>query len=450
MAAFVVPEAPAERRLPAPLWWTVLSGVLLLVIFAGYTVWAGVWTTAGVYLEDFRSYVATGKAVRAGTPLYEPGVSHLPTIGGTFKYTPFAAGLFVPLTAVPKLLLPLLALLVNLFSLLAVIWISLGSLGCARDAGRLAATAALTALSLPLQPVLMNFTVGQVNLLLLLLVLADLTGRNRWWTGAGVGLAAAIKLTPAIFVVYLLLTRRFKAAAVAVATFAATVLAGFAALPRDSAAFWAANLADPSRITGDSDATAPENQSIRGALARILDIPDVPPQIWIPAAALVALPAFWIAYRAHRNGRELLAVSTIGALMVLVTPWTWTHYWVWFIPFFAMAACTAHKARHWWPAAALTATYLLLFPWQVGTGRNNIPLVGLVVLPEDHPGQAPAHALYVALALALLLLAAIRPSWLDPQRNPATRGNHHDGGPGASPRRGRGGGAPPPNRQPPR
>ncbi len=431
MAAVVVPVAPAGRRLPAPLWWTVSSGVLLLVIFAGYTVWAGVWTTAGVYLEDFRSYVATGKAVRAGLPLYEQGVSHLPTIGGTFKYTPFAAGLFVPLTVVPKLLLPLLALLVNLFSLLAVVWISLGSLGYARDNGRLAATAALTALALPLQPVLMNFTVGQVNLFLLLLVLADLTGRNRWWTGAGVGLAAAIKLTPAIFVLYLLLTRRFKAAAMAIATFAATVLAGFIALPRDSAAFWAANLADPSRITGDSDATSPENQSIRGALARLLDIPDVAGPTWIPVAALIAFATFWIAYRAHRNGQDLLAVSVTGALMVLVTPWTWTHYWVWFIPFFVMAACAAHNARHWWPAATLTATYLLLFSWQVGTGRNNIPLVGLAVLPENHPpkAQAAAHALYVALALALLLIAALRPTWL----SLATKGNHHDGGPGASP-----------------
>ncbi len=416
MAKVVLPVSPVERKLPAPTWWTILAGALLLVVFAGYTVWAGVWTTAGVYLEDFRSYVATGKAVRAGTPLYEQGVSHLPTIGGTFKYTPFAAGLFVPLTLIPKLLLPLFALLVNLFSLLAVIWICLGSLGYARDNGRIAATAALTALALPLQPVLMNFTAGQVNLILLLLVLADLTGRNRWWTGAGVGLAAAIKLTPAIFVVYLLLTRRFKAAAVSVATFAATVLAGFIALPRDSAAFWAANIADPSRITGDSDATAPENQSIRGALARILDIPDVSGPIWIPIAAAVAAAAFWIALRAHRNNQELLAVSVIGALMVLVTPWTWTHYWVWFIPFFAMAACAAHNARTWYPAAALTATYLLLFPWQVGTGRKDIPLVGLVVLPENYapPAQAAAHALYVVLGLALLLLAGVRPTWLSP------------------------------------
>ncbi|WP_326958895.1 glycosyltransferase 87 family protein [Amycolatopsis sp. NBC_01286] len=418
MSTVVVPEAPVERRLPAPLWWSVLSGLLLLVVFAGYTVWAGIWTSTGIYLEDFKSYVATGQAVRAGAPLYEPGVSHLPTIGGTFKYTPFAAGVFVALTLVPKLLLPMLALLVNLFSLLAVVWISLGQQGYARDHGRVAATAALTALALPLQPVLMNFTAGQVNLVLLVLVLADLTGRNRWWTGVGVGVAAGIKLIPGIFVIYLLATRRFRAAAVAVGAFAVTALAGFVALPGDSKAFWAANLADPSRITGDSDAMSPENQSIRGALARLLGIADVPGPIWIPVAGVVALAALWIAVRAHREGRELLAVSVIGATMVLVTPWTWTHYWVWFIPFFAMAAGGALRSRTWWPAAILTVTYLLTFAWKVGAGRSNVPLVGLVILPENYPpaAQALAHTLYVLMALALLALAAARPAWLNPSK----------------------------------
>ncbi|WP_086863430.1 glycosyltransferase 87 family protein, partial [Amycolatopsis lexingtonensis] len=436
MAAIVESEAPVERRLPAPLWWTVLSGALLLVVLAGYTVWAGVWAKAGVYLEDFRVYVAAGQALRDGAPLYEPGVAHLPTIAGTLKYPPFAAEVFLPMTVVPKLLLPLTAVLVNLFSLLVVVWVALGRQGYAADHGRVAATAALTALALPMQPVLLNFTVGQVNLVLLMLVLVDLTGRDRWWTGAGVGLAAGIKLMPVIFVVYLLVARRFRAAAVAVGAFGLTVLAGFAAVPGEAAKFWAANLADPSRVTGSSDAMASENQSIRGAMARLLGIADVPGVIWIPVAAVVALAALWIAVRAHRAGRELLAVSVVGVLMVLATPWTWTHYWVWFVPFFVMAACGALRARSWWPAAILTATYLLLFPWQVGTGRNDIPLVGLVVLPQNHPplAQAAAHTLYVALAFALLLLAALHPTWLDPtasrQRNATTR----DGGPGASPR----------------
>lgn len=419
MPALAVAEPPAtvvERRLPAPLWWSVLSGVSLLAAIVVYWVWVGVSKSAGVYLEDFRSYVATGQAVRAGAPLYEPGVSHLPTIGGTFKYTPFAAGLFVPLTLVPKLALPALAMLVNLSALLAVIWVSLGRQGYARDRGRYAATAALTALCLGLQPVLMNFRAGQINLVLLMLVLLDLSGRGRRWTGVGIGLAAGIKLIPGIFVVYLLVTRRFKAAGVAVGTFVVTAVAGFIAMPEDSKAFWAANLADPSRITGDSDASSSENQSVRGAIARLIGVADVPGAIWIPVAVAVAAAAFWIAVRAHRQGRELLAVSVVGATMVLVTPWTWTHYWVWFIPFFVMAACGALRSRSWIPAALVTAAYLLVFAWRVGSGRGDTAMLGLVLLPEDFPSslQALTHALYVALALGLLVLAALRPAWLCP------------------------------------
>ncbi|WP_206789075.1 glycosyltransferase 87 family protein [Amycolatopsis sp. MtRt-6] len=416
MAANVVCDAPVERRLPAPLWWVVSSGVLLLMVFAGYTTWSGVWAKTGVHLEDFRTYLAAGQALRDGAPLYEPGAARLPTIAGTFKYPPFAAEVFLPLTLLPKVLLPLVAVLVNLFALVLVVWVALGRQGYAADHGRVAATAALSALALPMQPVLLNFTVGQVNLLLLLLILLDLTGRDRWWTGAGVGVAAGIKLMPAVFVLYLLAARRFRAAAVAVGAFGLTVAAGFAALPAESAKFWAASVVDPARITGSTDALAPENQSIRGALARALNIPDVPSRIWIPVAAAVALAALWTAVRAHNRNQELLAVSVTGVLMVLVTPWTWTHYWVWFIPFFVMAACAAHRTRKWRPAAALTLVYLLLFPWRVGTGRDGVPLVGLVILPEHHPPalQAAAHALYVTLAAALLILAAAHPTWLNP------------------------------------
>jgi alpha-1,2-mannosyltransferase len=161
---------------------------------------------------------------------------------------------------------------------------------------------------------------------------------------------------------------------------------------------------------------SPETQSGRGALARGFDLPEVPGTVWIPVAAVLAAAALWIAVRAHRQGRELLAVSVVGLLMVLVTPWTWTHYWVWFVPFFAMAAGGAWRSRRWWPGLAVVAGYLLVFSWQVGAGRSDIPLVGLVLLPDTFPplARALAHTLYLALALLLLVLAAVRPGWLNP------------------------------------
>src|SRR5581483_12201814 len=58
-----------------------------------------------------------------------------------------------------------------------------------------------------LQPVRETLTFGQINLVLALLVLADLlvlAPRGSRLTGVGIGLAAAIKLTPAVFILYLL------------------------------------------------------------------------------------------------------------------------------------------------------------------------------------------------------------------------------------------------------
>ena len=55
----------------------------------------------------------------------------------------------------------------------------------------------------------------------MLLVVADLALPDRVrWKGIGVGVATACKLVPGIFVVYLVLTRRFRAAAVACGAFA--------------------------------------------------------------------------------------------------------------------------------------------------------------------------------------------------------------------------------------
>ena len=60
---------------------------------------------------------------------------------------------------------------------------------------------------------------GQVNLVLLALILWDLsqpdTGKSRWWKGFGTGIAAGIKLTPLIFIPYLLVARKFRQAAMA-------------------------------------------------------------------------------------------------------------------------------------------------------------------------------------------------------------------------------------------
>ena len=110
---------------------------------------------------------------------------------------------------------------------------------------------------------------------------------GHWWT-ASLGdripfplEAAGFKLTPLIFIPYLLLTRRYRAAATAAAMFAGTVAAGFAVLPASSAWYWAGEFATPGRVSPVED---PENQSLLGVLSRMLHTADVLP-LWLPLAA---------------------------------------------------------------------------------------------------------------------------------------------------------------------
>jgi alpha-1,2-mannosyltransferase len=115
--------------------------------------------------------------------------------------------------------------------------------------------------------------VGQVNLVLLALILGDLLRDDEHRSkGIGLGIAAGIKLTPLIFVLHLVATRRFRAAGVATATFLATVAAGFLILPRDSVRYWlAGTFADARRIYPNVAST--HNQSLRGMLLRLASPP---------------------------------------------------------------------------------------------------------------------------------------------------------------------------------
>jgi alpha-1,2-mannosyltransferase len=204
-----------------------------------------VWVAMGVQFGDFKSYVAAGQGVIDGRSLYEPGVATLPTIGGTFKYTPFAGLLFTLLAWLPT---EVLVLGVNLFALLAVIWTGWRMLGYARDHGTFATTVSVGALSLGLQPVMWNMTWGDVNLVLMAIVFLDLSRPDgARFKGIGVGLAAGIKLVPGIFILYLLLTKRFRAAAMSVAAFVVTVGIGFLVLPSHSRIFWSGGVADADR-----------------------------------------------------------------------------------------------------------------------------------------------------------------------------------------------------------
>src|SRR5262249_25553581 len=158
--------------------------------------------------------------------------------GGRFTYTPFAALVFAGGSFLPIAALRWLMTVTSIGAIPLTAWLTLGALG-RRGTSRLAVALAVSALALWTQPVVKALFLGQIEPLLMLLVVWDLTSPDaRKWKGVGIGIAAGIKLVPLIFIPYLLLAGKFRQAAVAAGTFAATVVLGFAVLPGPSASYW--------------------------------------------------------------------------------------------------------------------------------------------------------------------------------------------------------------------
>jgi alpha-1,2-mannosyltransferase len=293
---------------------------------------------------DQNVYRMGGEAVLHGASLYALHYQGLP-----FTYPPFAAVVFsvfalLPwvvettlITAASAVILPVILYLVLRLPPVPS-WLS------QRDARRLALAAAAAAIWL--EPVRTALGYGQIDLFLAAAVLYDLSlpdaSRRR---GIAIGLAAGIKLTPAIFVVYLLLTRRFRAAATAVAAFAATVAVGFAVMPSSSVHFWDGTFLNPTRISLVQD---PQNESLLGAMSRTLHTSHVQ-HAWMPLALVIGLAGLVLAAGAQRRGNEAAGFCLCAITGLLISPISWTHHWVIAVPALLIAAITIYRDRARYP-----------------------------------------------------------------------------------------------------
>jgi alpha-1,2-mannosyltransferase len=183
---------------------------------------------------------------------------------------------------------------------------------------------------------------GQIELILMALIMWDLCQPDRrWWKGAGVGVAAGIKLVPLIFIPYLLLTRRYRQAAVAAGTFAATVLIGFAVDPADSARWWFGGLFVQGSRTGFVGWEG--NQSLLGLITRLAGSVADGQRLWIWPALAVLVAGLAAAVLLDRAGHRVPALLMCALTGVLVSPISWDHHWVWVVP--GVVAAIGYAAR---------------------------------------------------------------------------------------------------------
>jgi alpha-1,2-mannosyltransferase len=372
------------RRLAWAAWAVALVWVPLNLVFL-----------RGATMLDLQVYRNGGLAWLRGIPLYVgfPGPLGGPNL--PFTYPPVAAVLFSGFAVIPFWLSRTLVTLAGFLALSATTVVAAGRLD-QRLKWTLGPAAAVLALSL--EPVGSTLGYGQVNLLLMALVVVDCLAVTRF-RGVLVGLAAAIKLTPLVFVGYFLVRRDRRSAITAAASFVGFALVGLLLAPTDTVEFWFHAMINPERITTLSIMT---NESLRAELYRLPALASVQSLLWAVLAVLVLALAWRAAGRARNDVLALVAIAVAG---LLISPISWSHHWVWVVPALMAVGSQLWQDRAWRRLALLPVPVAAFcfgppYGWLPSSGDQELNWA----LWQHVPGAA-----YVWLGLGLLAALAFGP-----------------------------------------
>ncbi|MFG1657974.1 glycosyltransferase 87 family protein [Micromonospora chersina] len=423
-----------------------------IVAAVAYTAWLAIGAFGRPYnFFDMKIYHGAVVYWASGNELYD-FIAPSTTLG--FTYPPFAGLAMLPMSWLPvdaagwlNALASIAALAVVLAALLRPIVDRLGwslwfTVGIA------------TPLAAAIEPSRETLGYGQVNLLLFALIMADLVGL-RWrarrgthyetadsalarfvysgaWAGVGIGLATAVKLTPALFVGYLVITRQWRAALTAVGTAVGVTIATFGLVGAESRTYFTSVLWQTERV-GAADMTA--NQSLAGLLARLYDSIETPGLLWLAFSVLMLALGLSRAASARADGDELTAFTLVGLTANVISPISWSHHLVWVIPAVIVLADAAVRRREASrgllprptgtpPASGVPALrppiwYPTLTGLRHGVGALGLYLLFLIspIWPYEHQLPEVSHyqdGLFGALmenslAIALIVLVAALP-----------------------------------------
>lgn len=374
-------EAPVESDATgtsiSPLALLALATVAVAATAGWLFQWFYMWGYVGLVESDLVLFREAGRAVLDGVPLYS---LQFEDVGG-WTWPPFGALLMVPLAAVPDTALMPLAYAANVVFLVVVVWTCSEPLRLRLPGTvpRVLTLVGLTLVALPLTPIADVLGLGQVGLLLLLLCTLDLVVVQRRTPNAGgilVGVATAIKLTPALFIVHFVVTRQWRAAATATATVVACWSVAAVVLWDDTFTYWSQGLLLRVNERIDDFGSWVYNQSWMG-LVDGLPTP-LPMVLWAVLSAVTLVVALRAAANAHRAHDPVLVLGLVGLASVLVTPVAWHHHAVWVVP--ALLALLGDGRTRWRLVAAPVLAVVLMIPSRFPSGAPDFYVVAYVVL----------------------------------------------------------------------
>lgn len=359
------------------------------------------------YRLDFRIYYGAVSSARAGQSLYD---FHFRLLGLGFTYPPFAALALKPLTLLSfddadAVWLVASALASAAFLVLAIRHTSLAQKS-------LLVRSVIVAVCMWSMPVFVTGRLGQINAFIALAVLVDLLAAldgRRAYAGVGVGVAAALKLTPLVALVALVALRRYRAAALTVLGFAGGATVAAIAYPHDTARYWTSILFETKRVGPVGSAW---NNSIRALIADLSLPGALPTVVWLAASLALVVVAYRRVRDAHAAGNPLAAVTLVMCCGAAIAPISWSHHLYFLVPAFLLVLGDVTDRRRVLTALAMVPlVFEVVDPGKVEllVRARGLLLPALVLwlpidvmrsgaapragAPADGPVPAPAHRL---------------------------------------------------------
>lgn len=361
---------------------------------------------------DFTVYWAGAREFVRGGDLYAPGLAGTWMDAMAFTYPPFAALILAPTAFLPLELARTVQALSNL-ALGAALGVMIARYLMKKGVIRVSphsrrwwlAAAFITGLLLLLGPWRNSLGLGQINPLLMVLIVADLLVTTRRHPNGLVprgilsGIAAGIKLTPLVFLLYFVVRRDFKSAGRMLASFAATV--GLMALlaPSESRQYWFSALRDTTRV---GELSRFDNVSVRGFVAR-LGLPDEPSVVlWIALSLVVVGLGAAAIHRTRGLSDQWGAVGATAIVMLLISPVSWGHHWVWvaiIVPAVIGRAASAGRSPFGWARFLRSPAGVLCLLLTASFAMHPMEAAGLSGSPKPYDSISALSEVLVEIGL---------------------------------------------------